>query len=439
SVQLVHEETLGKGPVRNEATHLEIEADVPAAKKARVSAGAKRVPHKGLNFIPSRKTEAGDIYVCGTGDCAQLGKTEDVLEIKKPERLQIDGEQFVDICCGGMHTLALTLKGDLYSWGCNDEKALGRSGVEYVPEKVVFEDHVDIVQLAAGDSISAVLTSSGEIYLWGTFRTFTGLLGFVSQPGALQATPVKLKAPKGVQFVQIVAGNNHLLALTTKGTVYVVGDNEAGQLGLRSSSRHPHSTASLNLAPLALKNIVHLAAGGYHSFAVSATGQVYSWGQNNYFQCGIPEASPRYAAKLVAPTLTVSLTELSPIQKIVAGEHHTYILNSDASLYGVGRSDSGQLGVVGENTNEGAGGKSASELPKQVPLSGLVDIGSGSNHALAILPNTVYSWGFGDTYALGHGDDSDELSPKAIEALGGRAVLKVSGGGQHSVFLVKSA
>jgi len=32
-----------------------------------------------------------------------------------------------------MHTLALTAEGKLYSWGCNDDKALGRLGPENEP------------------------------------------------------------------------------------------------------------------------------------------------------------------------------------------------------------------------------------------------------------------------------------------------------------------
>jgi alpha-tubulin suppressor-like RCC1 family protein len=38
------------------------------------------------------------------------------------------------IACGGQHTLAVLSNGDLYSWGCNDERALGHNAE--VPERV---------------------------------------------------------------------------------------------------------------------------------------------------------------------------------------------------------------------------------------------------------------------------------------------------------------
>ena len=38
-----------------------------------------------------------------------------------------------------MHTVALASDGSVYTWGCNDEKALGRPGAENVPLKVNLE------------------------------------------------------------------------------------------------------------------------------------------------------------------------------------------------------------------------------------------------------------------------------------------------------------
>ena len=58
----------------------------------------------------------------------------------------------------------------VFTWGCNDEGALGRDGDEYTPLPVVkLKDHV-IRQVSAGDSHTAALTSSGCVYFWGVFR-----------------------------------------------------------------------------------------------------------------------------------------------------------------------------------------------------------------------------------------------------------------------------
>lgn len=60
----------------------------------------------------------------------------------------------------------------VYSFGCNDEGALGRDtsaeGSETVPGKVELQEKV--VQVSAGDSHTAALTEDGRVFLWGSFR-----------------------------------------------------------------------------------------------------------------------------------------------------------------------------------------------------------------------------------------------------------------------------
>lgn len=45
----------------------------------------------------------------------------------------------------------------------------------------------------------------------------------------------------------------------------------------------------------------------------------------------------------------------------------------------------------------------------------MVGIGCGGNHNLALTEkNEVYSWGYGDMLALGHGEEKDEVLPKKL-------------------------
>ena len=60
----------------------------------------------------------------------------------------------------------------VFTWGCNDEGALGRETADeddcMTPDKVALDD--PIVQISAGDSHTAALTRKGAVYAWGTFR-----------------------------------------------------------------------------------------------------------------------------------------------------------------------------------------------------------------------------------------------------------------------------
>lgn len=74
------------------------------------------------------------------------------------------------LVAGSLHNLALTCEGKVYSWGCNDEGALGREGQNKLPGLVPLEHPVDLI--ACGDSFSVAANSkSGLLYFWGSFRS----------------------------------------------------------------------------------------------------------------------------------------------------------------------------------------------------------------------------------------------------------------------------
>ena len=69
--------------------------------------------------------------------------------------------------------LAMSFALQVYAWGCNDEGALGRKSSESdecQPGLVDGLEHTKIVHVSAGDSHTAALTSTGEVYVWGVFR-----------------------------------------------------------------------------------------------------------------------------------------------------------------------------------------------------------------------------------------------------------------------------
>lgn len=68
-----------------------------------------------------------------------------------------------------MHTLALSNQGKVYSWGCNDDGALGRAGAENYPIEVPI--NIPITNIVAGDSHSlAYNVNLNQVYCWGLYR-----------------------------------------------------------------------------------------------------------------------------------------------------------------------------------------------------------------------------------------------------------------------------
>jgi regulator of chromosome condensation len=81
------------------------------------------------------------------------------------------------IVCGGMHTVALSNQGKVYTWGCNDEGALGREGAENMPLEVSNSLAIPVTDVSAGDSHTiAYNTELNQVYIWGLYRVSTDFL-----------------------------------------------------------------------------------------------------------------------------------------------------------------------------------------------------------------------------------------------------------------------
>lgn len=107
----------------------------------------------------------------GQGDVGQIGLGPDVLEKSRPALVEKLSD-VVDAVAGGMHTVCLTAQGEIYTFGCNDEGALGRDtsqeGSEFEPGRVHLPGKAKLI--SAGDSHSAALLEDGRVFIWGTFR-----------------------------------------------------------------------------------------------------------------------------------------------------------------------------------------------------------------------------------------------------------------------------
>lgn len=114
---------------------------------------------------------SGSLLAVGMGDIGQLGLGEDIEEKKIPSLVTLP-EPVCSIVAGGMHSVCLTKSGNVYTFGCNDEGALGRltpaDAQQFIPDLVEINEKV--VQISAGDSHSGALTESGKVYIWGNFR-----------------------------------------------------------------------------------------------------------------------------------------------------------------------------------------------------------------------------------------------------------------------------
>ena len=163
------------------------------------------------------------------------------------------------------------------------------------------------------------LLRDGSVVSWGTYKDAGGTLGF-SESVDVQREPLRLEGLPTVRHV--ACGANHSLAVTMRGTLYAWGCGEQGALGCRLLTSRPKAKL-LPTQPLALRRgraslpVVSAAAGAYHSLALTADGEVWAWGLNNYGQLGCGGF-----ANTTTPQPVPALRGLR-VEQLDGGEHHS--------------------------------------------------------------------------------------------------------------------
>ncbi|CCH46028.1 Regulator of chromosome condensation [Wickerhamomyces ciferrii] len=436
----------------------------------------KRVKHTGRSFnsfknlpkineIPKAKTQQLDIFVFGSGSMCELGlgPAAKNKEVKRP-RLNpyLKDKGIVDFAVGGMHTLALDDKNQVWSWGGNDSGVLGRDTSKVKEQLKDMDDagsdddedgdlneaestpglveglpkDLKVVQLAATDNLSAVLLENGEVYAWGTFRCNEGILGFKNDI-TKQSTPVKIDEFK--EITQLASGKDHILGLDTKGVVFAWGNGQQLQLGRRISERNKLKT--LEPREFGLADVVYISSGEFHCFAITKDGKVLTWGLNQYGQCGV-SSELEDGSLISVPTEVEDLADKKIVQ-IAAGEHHTLALSEDGSVYAFGRIDMFEIGIAKKDLPESTfrdvhGNARSVPVPTKIPnLPKTRNIAVGSHHSLAITEDgVVFAWGFGETYAIGLGPAGEDVeTPTRIKntATQDHDIQLIGAGGQFSV------
>lgn len=194
------------------------------------------------------------------------------------------------------HILAIRIDGTIWAWGNNDYGQLGygvltRSSSK--PRPVAGVTDGTVRSAAAGGTHSLAVLSDGTVRAWGDNRF--GQLGdgtTVHQYSAVAVSGL-------TDVVSVAAGGWYSLAVLSDGTVRAWGDNRSGQLGDGTSGLWNFRTSPA-VVP-GLTDIVDVETLAASSFALSADGRVWAWGDNEYGQLGLGDNVDR-----LSPTEVVS-------------------------------------------------------------------------------------------------------------------------------------
>lgn len=229
------------------------------------------------------------------------------------------GVRIVSVAAGGRHTLALSDVGQVWGWGYGGEGQLGlgsRIRMVSSPHPVLCIDSSSslrkdrarglshgcsgsegqglrvpgnyIKRIACGGRHSAVITDAGALLTFGW-----GLYGQCGQGSTDdELSPTCVSSLLGIRIESVAAGLWHTVCISADGDLYAFGGNQFGQLGTGAEQAEtlPRLLDAPNLENMHVKVV---SCGARHTAIVTDDSKVFCWGWNKYGQLGLGDVIDR--------------------------------------------------------------------------------------------------------------------------------------------------
>ena len=195
------------------------------------------------------------------------------------------------------------------------------------------------ISTSKSDILSSRSVATSGVFSFSTGNNSSGQLG-----GGVLVTGgsySSFEVPTNLSFDKIVCGSNFAFGLTGN-TLYAVGDNTFGQLGVSDSTLL--STAEFIQLTGSWRDV---ACGNFHTLALSTNNLLYGCGSNSNNQLGEPD--------LFSVPASTFLSLASTFDVIFAGPTNSFALTSNRqdlqNLYAAGNNSSFQFGNGGNDTS----------------------------------------------------------------------------------------
>lgn len=314
---------------------------------------------------------SGKMYAWGDNTSGRLGIGTNIIAASSPVAV-VGGQIFSKIISDNNDDfyVALNDSGAAYAWGVNSVGFLGDNTIVSKSSPVQVVGGITFTQLTAFESGTVGLDTSGKAWGWG--QNQAGMLGDGTRTN--RSSPVQVVG--GITFKKIVGGSS-MYGLGIDGTLYAWGANASGQLGL--GDRLDRSSPVAVVGGLKFTDVSTLTTTS--AFALTATGQMYAWGDNSSGKLGIGNIAAQSSPVQVVGGLTWAALPTFNNSASIASS--VLAPSTNGNLYGWGANAQGQLGQ---------GNITAKSSPVQV-LGGFNAAYSPVTFTtvIPVVPNTSYS------------------------------------------------
>ena len=372
---------------QNESGQLGDGTTKPAVVPEQVGTAKDWVGVAGGSFHTVGIKTDGSLWVWGTGTSGNGAQPDSF----KPVRLGTDND-WQSVAAGGIDSIAVKTNGTMWAWGYNWVPDLPPHFPLLLPQwrttAGAVHTQMNFTQISA--ELNDVLAVGADGSLWGWGYNTSGELG--DDTVQERADPVQIGTDKNWRTV--AGANATSVALRTDGTLWSWGQNYYGNLGRSGDPFAPGQVGTDT-------NWSAIAAGNNHALAIKTDGTLWSWGSNSVGQLGTGDGFDAST-----PTQVDSDNNWA---FVAAADDFTIAIRKDGSLWAWGDDSHGQLGrgSIGATSN----------IPRQVGTdTDWQTVAVRNNHVIALkTTGTLWGWGDNTSGALGVGTlGNDIASPTQI-------------------------
>ena len=365
----------------------------PTSSDVEITKNIKDIQTAG--FYSAALMNNGDLWTWGS--MAAMDKYNAIdSTLYKPKTPAIFMKNVKEFVFTDTYYAAIKNDGTLWMWGCDTNGELGIGACEVnntVPKQVKIPERVKKVILSnKGWNKSAAITEDGNLYMWGNNSSFGLGIGEDSSNSKNYNTPQKVNGISEVCGVSV--SGETTTALTNSGEVYVWGN----AYGYTDSLTHSTPERIKNIENISDKIVkVQYTQAGYT--ALTSKGDLYAW----YYSY----LNEDYAGRKDSEDKALPRIILSNVKSYESGTTSFAITNS-GELYSWGSNEKGETGT-GSYGNDSGENYYVSK-PTKMSISNVKEIVKTENFkgisgAYAAITNDkkLYMWGSNDFGIFGNG------------------------------------
>ncbi|KAF7637946.1 Protein kinase domain-containing protein [Meloidogyne graminicola] len=305
-----------------------------------------------------------------------------------PKRIQIK-----QIAVNESHQLILTIQGQVFSWGNNSFGQLGHGDLinRQFPTLIESLENKNVYKIATGKKFSIFCAGRGIVLITGK----------IFDNDKYEIKPKIVESLLTEDIIDIRCGDEHLIALTENGEVFVWGKNKNGQLGIGNKN---DVLIPIKIQIPTRQLIKCIICGPDSTMLITNSGNVLAMGSNKYNKLNLNkrfgffkeiknEKQNNQGKKKQIIENALLPTAVRPFPRRVVnaslGNNHSGVLLENGNVHLFGLNSNGELGngnilPVNENTR---------------PVKGLINkacmhliCGDGFT-MIGTLDNEIYFWG----------------------------------------------